>query len=152
MSIKQDKDKKKPLFIHQPEYPGGPKALTKFIYDNLRYPESALESGVSGTVVVDYDIDYQGNVTATRVLQGLGHGCDEEACRVVRLLKFDVPKNRGMRVLFHKKARIQFKKPAAQPALATTPQMQVNYTLSTPKPSEKEEKPATTTYNYTIQF
>lgn len=155
MAIKQDKDKKKPLFIRQPEYPGGMKALTKFIYDNLRYPETALEAGAAGTVVVDYDIDYQGNVTAARVLQGVGHGCDEEACRVVRLLKFDVPKNRGMRVLFHKKARIQFKKPAEKPAPAVQSQMQVNYTLSAPKAPEKapekEEKPAIL-YNYTIQL
>lgn len=145
-----EKDKKKTLFIHQPEYPGGPKALTKFIYDNLRYPETALEAGIEGTIVIDYDIDYQGNVTGTRVLQGIGHGCDEEACRVVRLLKFDVPKNRGMRVLFHKKAKIQFKKPVQQPAAAG--QMQVTYTM-TPSPvaGNLEEKKGET-YSYTVQL
>lgn len=145
-----EKDKKKPLFIHQPEYPGGPKALTKFIYDNLRYPKEALENGVEGMVIVDYDIDYQGNVTATRVLQGLGHGCDEEACRVVKLLKFDVPKNRGVRVLFHKKARIQFKKPKQQAAVPAQ-QLQVNYTV-TPSPAvENQEENKSETYTYTIQ-
>lgn len=147
-----EKDKKKPHFIHQPEFPGGPKALTKFIYEQLQYPKEALESGVEGMVVVDYDIDYQGTVTAARVLQGIGHGCDEEACRVVRLLKFDVPKNRGVRVLFHKKARIQFKKTAQQPAVPAPLQMQLNYTVTASAPVEKpEEKPATT-YHYTIQF
>lgn len=145
-----EKEKKKPLFIHQPEYPGGPKALTKFIYDNLRYPKEALENGVEGMVIVDYDIDYQGNVTATRVLQGLGHGCDEEACRVVKLLKFDVPKNRGVRVLFHKKARIQFKKPEQQAAVPAQ-QLQVNYTV-TPSPAvENQEENKNETYTYTIQ-
>jgi protein TonB len=147
-----EKDKKKTVFIHQPEYQGGPKALTKFIYENLRYPQAALEAGVEGMVVIDYDIDHQGNVTATRVLQGIGHGCDEEACRVVRLLRFDVPKNRGLRVLFHKKARIQFKKPAQQAAAPAPAQMQVTYTVTAPAPAEMpEEKPATT-YHYTIQL
>lgn len=147
-----EKDKKKPLFIHQPEYPGGPKALTKFIYGQLRYPKEAFEAGIEGTVVVDYDIDYQGNVTATRVLQGIGHGCDEEACRVVRLLKFDVPKNRGLRVLFHKKARIQFKKPVQQPAAPVPVQMQVTYTVTSAQPVENQEDMKGETYSYTIQF
>ena len=147
-----EKDKKKPLFIHQPEYKGGPKALTKFIYEQLRYPQTALDAGIEGMVIVDYDIDHQGNVIATRVLQGIGHGCDEEACRVVRLLKFDVPKNRGLKVLFHKKARIQFKRPVQQPAVPVQTQMQVNYTVTSAPPAEKaEEKPATM-YHYTIQF
>ncbi len=147
-----EKDKKKTLFIHQPEYPGGPKALTKFIYEELRYPAEALSAGVEGVVVIDYDIDHQGNVTATRVLQGIGHGCDEEACRVLRLLKFDVPKNRGMKVLFHKKARIQFKKPAEQPVAAQQAPMQVTYTITTTMPVEEIEKKPVTTYSYTIQF
>ena len=147
-----EKDKKKPLFIHQPEYAGGPKALTKFIYENLRYPQTALDAGVEGMVLVDYDIDYQGNVTATRVLQGIGHGCDEEACRVVRLLKFDVPKNRGVRVLFHKKARIQFKKPKQQPVAGGQAQMQVSYTMTTSPTVEKQEEKKGETYSYTIQF
>lgn len=147
-----EKDKKKPVFIHQPEYPGGPKALTKFIYEHLRFPADALAAGVEGMVVIDYDIDHLGNVTATRVLQGIGHGCDEEACRVVRLLKFDVPKNRGMKVLFHKKARIQFKKPAAQQETPVQAPMQVTYTITTTMPVEEIDKKPATTYSYTIQF
>jgi TonB family protein len=149
-----EKDKKKPLFIHQPEYPGGPKALTKFLYEHLRYPQTALEAEVEGIVLVDYDIDYQGNVTATRILQGIGYGCDEEACRVVRLLKFDVPKNRGLRVIFHKKARIQFKKPVQQPAAPTqTQQMQVSYTVvNAPPVVEKPKEKPETTYSYTVQI
>lgn len=147
-----EKDKKKPLFIHQPEYAGGPKALTKFIYENLHYPQAAFDNDVEGMVLVDYDIDYQGNVTATRVLQGIGHGCDEEACRVVRLLKFDVPKNRGIRVLFHKKARIQFKKPKQKAAALVQTQMQVNYTVTTSQITQKSEVKKEETYSYTIQF
>ena len=146
-----EKDKKKPHFIHQPEYPGGPKALTKFLYEQLRYPQTAFEANVEGMVLVDYDIDYQGNVVATRVLQGIGSGCDEEACRVVRLLKFDVPKNRGVRVLFHKKARIQFKKPKQKPATAQG-EMQVSYTITPSSPAQTPEEKPVTTYSYTIQL
>lgn len=114
-----EREKKPKNFIQQPEFPGGPKELTKFIYANLRYPAAALEAKTEGTVMVEYDIDYKGNVVDTRVLQPLGNGCDEEAVRVVRLLKFIVGKNRGMRVLFHKKAQIRFKLPA--PAKVSPP-------------------------------
>lgn len=147
-----EKDKKKTKFIYQPEYPGGPKELTKFIYAQLKYPQSALESGVEGTVMVEYDIDYQGVVIATRVLHSLGKVFDEEAARVVRLLKFDVPRNRGVHVVFHQKARIKFTKPQPQPAQPAP--MQVSYTTvsKTPEPAQKEQEKEGKTYTYTIRI
>ncbi len=152
-STSKMKKEKKTLFIHQPIYKGGPKELTKFIYSNLRYPQEAFDSGIEGTVYIEYDIDYQGNVVATRVVQGLGHGCDEEACRVVQLMKFDVERNRGVHVLFHQKVKIQFKKPKQAPVQQpATQQMQVNYTITPTAPPKKEEAPADLTYNYTIRL
>jgi len=154
-----EKDKKKPVFVRQPEYPGGPKEMGKFIQQNLRYPERAMEANAEGTVVVEFDIDNKGAVVAARVLQSVGHGCDEEACRVVKLLKFDVPKNRGMRVLFHKKSHIHFKKPVVRPASAQPAvpgQMQVTYSYtpaaSPAVPQEETQPAAAPTYSYTIQF
>lgn len=149
---------KKVKFINKPEYVGGPKALTAFIYSHLQYPAAALAAGVEGTVIVEYDIDYRGTVVATRVLQGLGHGCDEEACRVVSMLQFEVAKNRGLRVLFHQKANIRFAKPkpvpipeaAAQQNLTLTYTMTVN---TENQPSvEPMEQQSSGTYTYTIKF
>lgn len=149
-----EREKKPKHFIQQPEFDGGPKELTKFIYSNLRYPQAALNAKIEGTVVVDYDIDYKGNVVDTRVLQGLGHGCDEEAVRVVRLLKFIVGRNRGVRVLFHQKAHIRFKIPTAVSTPAPAPEpgsMQVNYVYTTTPPAPAEQ-PKTTTYSYSFPF
>lgn len=146
---------KKTVFIHQPQFKGGPKELTKFIYSNLRYPKDAFEAGIEGTVYLEYDIDYLGNVVATRVLQGLGHGCDEEAIRVVQLMKFDVERNRGVHVLFHQKVKVQFKMPKQAPVKAPVPQvqMQVAYTVTPTQPAPKaEEKPAEVIYNYTVRL
>ena len=147
---------KKTLFIHQPQFKGGPKELTKFIYTNLRYPKEAFEADIEGTIYLEYDIDYLGNVVATRVIQGVGHGCDEEAVRIVKLMKFDVERNRGVHVLFHQKVKIQFKKPK-QVAAPTPPapqvQMQVAYTLTPSAPAPATEgKPAEVTYNYSVQL
>lgn len=149
-----EKDKKKTKFVYQPEYPGGPKELTKFIYANLRYPKLAFEANVEGTVYLEYDIDHQGIVVGTKILKGLGHGCDEESARVVKMLKFDVARNRGIHVLFHQKVRIQFKKPKEVPIPQPVQgQMQVAYTVTpaapaTPTTAEKPKEE--TTYNYTI--
>lgn len=150
-----EKEKKAKHFIQQPEFPGGPKELTKFIYANLRYPAAAVEAKIEGTVMVEYDIDYKGNVVDTRILQSLGYGCDEEAVRVVRMLKFVVGRNRGVKVLFHKKAQIRFKLPV--PAKAPTPvppqpaNMQVNYVYTTTPSSEPAEQPkGGNTYTYTV--
>lgn len=130
--------------------------MTQFIYEHLRYPPAAFEANVEGTVLLDIDIDFQGQVLQTRVLQGLGHGCDEEAARVARLLKFEVGKNRGVKVLFHKKIKIAFKKPptkaeAPQPAPPTALQVQYTYTAA-PAPAPKPQEPATPVYTYTIQL
>lgn len=155
-----EKDKKKTRFVYQPEYPGGPKEFTKFLYSNLRYPKEALTNRIEGVVYMEYDIDNKGTVVATRVLKGLGYGCDEEAARVVKMLRFTVAKNRGIHVLFHQKVRIKFKLPEEQPVQAPVPQQQqvaytytVTTTVSQPaEPKRAEEQKGSTTYSYTITF
>jgi TonB family protein len=161
------KEKRQKNFIQQPVYQGGPKGLTDFIYQNLRYPQEAFDANVEGVVLVDYDIDHKGNVVATRVLQGIGHGCDEEACRVVRLLKYIVGKNRGLNVLFHQKAKIQFKKPAQVQTVAPLPEQMeslvmsqnapqyqysvtVTTTAATPQEATPQQAQPQQTYSYTI--
>lgn len=155
-----EKDKKKTRFVYQPEYPGGPKEFTRFLYSNLRYPKEALTNRIEGVVYMEYDIDNKGTVVATRVLKGLGYGCDEEAARVVKMLRFTVAKNRGIHVLFHQKVRIKFKLPEEQPVQAPVPQQQqvsytytVTTTVSQPaEPKSTEEQKGSTTYSYTITF
>jgi TonB family protein len=152
-----EKEKKPKHFIRQPEFPGGPKALTQFIYTQLRYPAAAEAEGVEGAVYCEITINHKGVVTDVRMLQGLGFGCDEEAARVLKMLQFDVGKNRGIKVLFHKKIKVQFKKPVAQtPAPPPQMHMQVQYvvTPAAPEtPQAPQAEPATqTTYSYTIQL
>ena len=147
------KSKKDKHFIHKPEYPGGPKAFRTFVKENLRYPAEALSKKVEGTVRVRYEINYLGKVIDTKVLAGIGHGCDEEAQRVIRLMKFEVPKNRGVKVSFHRTTNRHFKLNEARRSGATS------YVYSTPskakdihsvKKPETQEKKKGNTYTYTI--
>ena len=96
-------------FINLPVYTGGQKALNEFVRLNLKYPEEALTNKIEGTVTVNYDVDIYGDVISTKVKHGLGYGCDEEACRIVKLLKYPKKKYQGMRVVFHMNINIHFR-------------------------------------------
>lgn len=47
-------------FINLPQYPGGKKAFVDFIVANLRYPEAAQQARIEGAVIVEYEIDSDG--------------------------------------------------------------------------------------------
>ena len=134
------KEKKPEQFIRQPGYPGGIEAMREFIRRNLRYPEIALKNKTEGTVSVNYEVDHEGNVIDTKIKNSLGDGCDEEALRIVKLLKFGVPKHKGLRVTFHKTINIHFRLPTAKKTAAS--QVVYNYVEK-----KKTEKP---TYSYSI--
>ena len=99
----------KKKFINRHEYPGGNKELKKFIDSNLRYPQQAFKKKIEGFVYLSYFINQQAEVTDVVVLKGLGYGCDEEAIRVVRMLKYPIPKNRGIKLKTKRRIKIFFR-------------------------------------------
>lgn len=104
------KSNRKPeSFIKQPVYPGGHKAMNDFINANRKYPEEALENKIEGTVTIEFDVDVFGKVIATRVKHGIGYGCDEEARRLVSLLKYPKNKYSGLHVVYHMNINIHFR-------------------------------------------
>lgn len=91
-----------------PVYPGGTKAFQDFITGNLRYPKEAEEANIEGSVIVGYDISDNGIVQNPHIIKGLGYGCDEEAIRVVGLLRYEKVKNKRVRVTLSTKTTIHF--------------------------------------------
>ena len=126
-----------------PKYPGGNEAFRKFITENIIYPPAALEAGVEGTVMIEYDILDTGMVKILRVLKGLGSGCDEEAMRVIGLLRFEKVKNRGVRVKMTTKTAINFKLP---------PGIRITYTPAEKTDPEKQQEVEPVTYGYTVEI
>ena len=47
-----------------------------------------LPAGVEGDVIVEVTIDEQGNVTALKLTQGIGHGIDEKVLAILRQWRF----------------------------------------------------------------
>ena len=104
-------------FITKAQYPGGAEALRKFIKNNLRYHKEALMHKVEGSVFLRYEVNEKGKVHSISIINGLGYGCDEEAERLIRLLKYSQVKNRGMKVNTKFKFTIHFKLPPAPPPI-----------------------------------
>ena len=75
----------KPIAIadQMPSFPGGEKALFKFLSDNIDYPAVAIEEGISGRVYVTFVVNKEGMITDVKLLRGLPGGCSEEALRVI---------------------------------------------------------------------
>lgn len=71
-----------------PEYEGGEKAKIAFLKENIKYPEEARKNGIQGTVYINFIVEKDGLITGVNVHRGIGSGCDEEAMRVVKLMKF----------------------------------------------------------------
>lgn len=150
---------RKNKFIHKPVYPGGPKALQEFLRQALNYPEAAKALGISGKVRVEYSLNQQGRVIRAKAVKGPEHGCREEAERLVKMLRFDIPKDYKMTVQYHQHIDINFemKKPASRQK--PTAPTQIHYEIA-PKSSAPQASTNTggkrdsskVSYTYTIKF
>ena len=136
------KERKDRSFIKKPVYPGGTAAYKKFIAENLKYPAAALKNKTEGTVQLQYTINHLGKVIDSKVIKGIGDGCDEEAKRIVSLLEFEIPKGpRKLRVQFKRKTQITFIVPKAQ-----------KVTIPVPKPTAIAQNPASSKKSYVYSY
>lgn len=68
----------------EPSFNGGDKNdFSRWVQQRLVYPQIALENGIQGTVMLQFDIDKNGNLVNIVVLRGIDKTIDEEAVRVV---------------------------------------------------------------------
>src|SRR6056297_1057890 len=86
---------------HMPRFPGcdneslsererkqcAQQKLLEFVYEHIRYPETARAQKISGMVVVKFVVDHEGRVQNPEIVRDIGGGCGEEALRVVKLMQ-----------------------------------------------------------------
>lgn len=83
----------------QASFPGGEAKLYEFIRNNVKYPELAKETGIEGTVFVQFVVEKDGSLSNVQALRKIGGGCDEEAIRVVKSMpKWKPGSQRGRNV------------------------------------------------------
>jgi protein TonB len=74
-------------FVDRPaEFPGGQKALIKFIRDHVVYPEECIELGIRESIRVQFVVEIDGSVTQVRSIYGRNRSLIRESERVVRSL------------------------------------------------------------------
>jgi protein TonB len=93
------------------EYPGGPAAWLRYLNKNFRYPEDAVNNEIQGTVVVQFIVDKEGNVSDVEAVDGPDKGgLRQEAIRVIKQSGKWIPAiQNGRNVKSYKKQPVQFK-------------------------------------------
>lgn len=84
--LAQEKDDEEPIFFNveeMPEYPGGEKAMQKYIADNVQYSKTAKEKGIQGKVFVSFIVSKNGNIKNAKVVRCVDPLIDQEALRVI---------------------------------------------------------------------
>lgn len=63
---------------------GGMQSFMTYIGKNLHYPAEARKANVQGTVIVQFVVDEQGNITQPKIRRGVSPELDAEALRIIQ--------------------------------------------------------------------
>lgn len=66
-----------------PSFPGGQKAMYKYLGENIKYPEEAAKAKIQGKVYIGFIVEKDGKITNAKVLRPVNKYLDAEAINVV---------------------------------------------------------------------
>ena len=69
-----------------PEFPGGLKALMKYLSINVRYPNEALKDAIEGKVITNFIVNKDGGISDIQIVRSLHPLLDAEALRVINAM------------------------------------------------------------------
>jgi TonB family protein len=76
-----------PVSFVGPSYLGGDDLLFKFLGENVKYPNIARENMIQGDVIVEFLVNVDGSMSNIKVISDTHQEINNEAIRVVSLLK-----------------------------------------------------------------
>jgi TonB family protein len=79
-----------------PEIRGGNRALRK----KILYPKEAIENRIEGTVSVQFFVEENGETSGFKIIEGIGHGCEEAVISAIEEIKFDMNGQNDARFLW----------------------------------------------------
>ncbi|MET6995806.1 M56 family metallopeptidase [Chitinophaga defluvii] len=102
-----DKEEVFTFVEHPPQFPGGEKALIKYLGDHIKYPKAAVDNKIEATIFVQFLVDKEGNIKRVKTVGApKGYGLEEESMRVVNAMPKWVPGVQNKR-----KVAVQFNLP-----------------------------------------
>lgn len=69
-----------------PQFPGGERALMKYLQENVKYPPEAIKDSIQGKVIVQFLVEKNGEVGEIKVVRSVHELLDNEAVRVTKTL------------------------------------------------------------------
>ena len=107
--VEEDWDKTFTKVEIESEYPGGMAAWQRYLYKQLKYPQDAIDNEIQGTVVVQFVVDKEGNVSNVEAISGPNELRDEAVRVVKKSGKWTPAIQNGRQVKSYKKQPIVFK-------------------------------------------
>ncbi len=83
----------------QPEYPGGYRAMMEYFSDTIVYPKAAKDSGICGTVYVQFAVEKDGAINDVSVVRGIEESLDSAAFTAVSMMPNWSPGKSGNKVV-----------------------------------------------------
>lgn len=74
---------------------GGYEAFYKKVSTSIKYPSRAKQRNAHGKVFVEFVVSPSGEPVNFKIVKGIGNGCDEEAVRVLKQIRWEPGKQRG---------------------------------------------------------
>jgi protein TonB len=107
--VEEDYDKTFTKVEIESSYPGGPGAWSRYLNKSLRYPQEAIDNEIQGTVVVQFIVDKEGNVSEVQAISGPKELHDEASRVIKKSGKWTPAVQNGRQVKSYKKQPIVFR-------------------------------------------
>ena len=78
-----------------PSFPGGDSALLKYLFENIKYPMSALKAQKQGRVMVCFTVEKDGAISNVKVARSVTPSLDAEAVRAIKSMPKWSPGKQG---------------------------------------------------------
>jgi protein TonB len=67
-----------------PEFPGGDEALLSFFSKRIKHPKDTIESQIEGTVIIEFIVKKNGEITNLKICRGLNSFYNNQALDIAR--------------------------------------------------------------------
>lgn len=94
----QDKQNMDVIYSKEAHYKGDIKEMYKTIYNSLIFPEAAKKANLRDTMLVSFDVNFDGKVQDVRIIKGVGYGIDEQVLKIIPTLPFEPAITNGIPV------------------------------------------------------